>query len=524
MKYLSIFTIGPVQSFIAQARKLQDLYAGSFLLSHLTKFAMGRAAESGARIVFPNPNQESAPNRFLAIVEAASPEDLRKLADDLEESVRSEFKRIADEVMSHWGLEPNEAFKRQIDSLPQFYWAAEPYDSTDYGRCYINVIKRLGAAKTLRSFTPLSESFGRKCSLSSEYNALFCRDRKAAHMTADAYELAAIDDRFLGRDETLGAAAFVKRCLKFAIPEFKDNFPSVVDVYKTSGKEYKEDGERGGYYAVVKFDGDSMGLWYSEPRLEPGRSAEEFQAYLSGRISGFTANTSRQAVGMNMRVEGARVNNGVVIYAGGEDSLCMVNLNEVFSALAGLREEFGSIDLSEYTEGRLTFSAGVVIAHVKMPLSEVLDWARQSEHRAKESHEDKDSYCLTILKHSGEIIQYCHRFYPCGPDGENGLRTLENLVSILVSKQVSVSFIYQLSREFERIAVSSDRSAHREMFLAEARRILTHAEFENEDDRRNTVEKIMSCLDLLYERESNLADLLQYLRAIAFIARERGGN
>ena len=35
--YLFLYTIGPVQSFIAQARKTQDLWCGSTLLSELSR-------------------------------------------------------------------------------------------------------------------------------------------------------------------------------------------------------------------------------------------------------------------------------------------------------------------------------------------------------------------------------------------------------------------------------------------------------------------------------------------------------
>ncbi|NPA53826.1 MAG: hypothetical protein GXO21_04085 [Aquificae bacterium] len=38
-EYLFIFTITPVQSFIAQARKTRDLHAGSRILSELIKKA-----------------------------------------------------------------------------------------------------------------------------------------------------------------------------------------------------------------------------------------------------------------------------------------------------------------------------------------------------------------------------------------------------------------------------------------------------------------------------------------------------
>ena len=56
-KYLFIFTIGPVQSFIAQARKTQDLYAGSQLLSDLIRYAVETARQKSAEgefeLIFP---------------------------------------------------------------------------------------------------------------------------------------------------------------------------------------------------------------------------------------------------------------------------------------------------------------------------------------------------------------------------------------------------------------------------------------------------------------------------------------
>ncbi|MFS8580603.1 MAG: hypothetical protein LOD88_11335, partial [Novibacillus thermophilus] len=41
---LLVFSIGPVQSFIAAARKLEDLWSGSYVLSYL--------AESGIKRLF----------------------------------------------------------------------------------------------------------------------------------------------------------------------------------------------------------------------------------------------------------------------------------------------------------------------------------------------------------------------------------------------------------------------------------------------------------------------------------------
>lgn len=48
------FTIGPVQGFVAQARRTRDLWAGSFLLSFLAAQAMKTIIEHGGLVEFPN--------------------------------------------------------------------------------------------------------------------------------------------------------------------------------------------------------------------------------------------------------------------------------------------------------------------------------------------------------------------------------------------------------------------------------------------------------------------------------------
>ena len=82
--HLFLFTIGPVQSFIAQARKTQDLYAGSKLLSDLIGYGLCEVSKiKNTEIIFPNFDttefkqdcqdsqkikDRSFPNRFIAKV------------------------------------------------------------------------------------------------------------------------------------------------------------------------------------------------------------------------------------------------------------------------------------------------------------------------------------------------------------------------------------------------------------------------------------------------------------------------
>jgi hypothetical protein len=107
----------------------------------------------------------------------------------------------------------------------------------------------------------------------------------------------------------------------------------------------------------------------------------------------------------------------------------------------------------------------------------------------------------------------------------SSLETLDDLVKIIVNDKLSVKFIYQLSQELERIAETGDNNFHKKIFLAEAERIVNHSEFENEEKQKTIVNNVMSILKNLTNNSGfNLKNLLMYLRAIAFIARERGAS
>ena len=58
------FTLSPVQSFVAQARRTRDFWAGSFILSYLSAVAMKAVEKQGGTILFPAANE-----RFLAWLE-----------------------------------------------------------------------------------------------------------------------------------------------------------------------------------------------------------------------------------------------------------------------------------------------------------------------------------------------------------------------------------------------------------------------------------------------------------------------
>jgi CRISPR-associated protein Cmr2 len=93
-QYLFLFTIGPVQSFIAQARKTHDLFAGSQIISELTGKSMEAVLQqgNGNSIVFPCTDSWSKPNRFLAKVFS---DDIQGFGKNVEVAARTRWVQLA---------------------------------------------------------------------------------------------------------------------------------------------------------------------------------------------------------------------------------------------------------------------------------------------------------------------------------------------------------------------------------------------------------------------------------------------
>ena len=172
MKYLILFTINPVQSFISQARKTRDLYDGSKLLSDLIKFA-----SEDVDTVFPVKTLDSLPNRFLGIKEFDTDAGAKDYLKALEMKVRKKFSEICFGVIRRKAGQLTEAqtaiISRQIDSHLQNQWAVTQYNPDNYQSQFDEIESLLGSVKNIRTFAQISET-GRKCSLCGERNLIFC--------------------------------------------------------------------------------------------------------------------------------------------------------------------------------------------------------------------------------------------------------------------------------------------------------------------------------------------------------------
>jgi CRISPR-associated protein Cmr2 len=161
MKHLFVCGIGPVQDFIATARRSQDLWYGSWILSELSKAAARKVAESYPdSLVFPAPikpdvlkpdSDLNTPNKIVAIVDG----DPKSLAEDVRVAIWQQLKHLREEALGNVKGPFDETLAlRQIDDLPEYYWVSVPLKSdADYAMSRAQADALLAARKTTRDFS-----------------------------------------------------------------------------------------------------------------------------------------------------------------------------------------------------------------------------------------------------------------------------------------------------------------------------------------------------------------------------------
>ncbi len=262
-QHLFLFTVGPVQSFIAQARKTRDLYAGSALLSELVKAAIGQVGQQ--RVVFPYvagldlEKVASLPNRFIALIDDPK-EGFDAYAQQIKSVVEQKWQYEARHLLNILGY--NEAaplgFWEQINQHLNIRWLFQSLENHHYQQGFVSIEQNLGNLKNLHTFAQfeynnqLGEQ-GRKCSLDGERNALFLgRDTP---WNPDAATLSA---SIVETNEGLSAVSFMKR---FYREGYFQGFPStarvallhslqqidteVLEQYKAGFNEWKVLNEKG---------------------------------------------------------------------------------------------------------------------------------------------------------------------------------------------------------------------------------------------------------------------------------------
>jgi CRISPR-associated protein Cmr2 len=426
MKSLLLFSIGPVQDFIAASRRMKDLSNGSHLLSYLASRAVRvlRHSQGDASLIFPavdvggladldkgvRPTEAMAvasiPNRILAVVDS---DKVSSLAEAMETAIRNELESISEFILG----KAEDAFldtdidmwRRSIADALEVQWVAAQISESDLGNAdkyqeaYHTVNRAMGMRKYRREFHSLNGS-GYACSLAANLSAVQPLDPAKLEPRAYGDFVRALNEQ-LGRrfrdmfpngngdtaddtreskqwNERLSPLSYVKRLyssyLKATYGLDLGRFDSPEDI-AGRGKIY---------YSVLLMDGDRMGV-----RLSAAGMGLDGHRDLSRTLYRFAT----EAVPKQCSEYG-----GLLLYAGGDDVLALLPTEAAVRCAEAIRTEF-----AEMIQGA-TMSAGIAVVHIQHPLREAFDDARRAERKAKDGL-GRDAVAFRIVKRSGEILQ-----------------------------------------------------------------------------------------------------------------------
>jgi len=162
-QHLINIAVGPVQEFIASARKLRDLWYGSFLLSELAKAVAGQLHAQGCELIFPaitdpkdlNPGSPlNVANKILALMPEGS--DPAGIADDCRTAFRKRWQGICEDAKTRAERVvtlDQQMFAAQVADFGEFYAAWTPLEPDNYACSLERCGQLLAGRKGLREFS-----------------------------------------------------------------------------------------------------------------------------------------------------------------------------------------------------------------------------------------------------------------------------------------------------------------------------------------------------------------------------------
>ncbi|EFC90530.1 CRISPR-associated protein, Crm2 family [Dethiosulfovibrio peptidovorans DSM 11002] len=494
--YLINISIGPVQPFIAAARRTRDLWFGSRLLSEICMETARSVRENGGVLIFPqkdslNVSDGRDPNVANVILAELPNGDPKEVVRQAREKALSVLKGYGDQVLGEYGELVNRDFwDDQIEQALEFFSVWVPYDGkSNYKDARDKVGRLMGARKNCRDFYQPGDPDKRqveKSSLDGRNESVF-KDRQLVEKVLksdiskrltlrlksseqlDALGLikrvaSPIDDSkktFLSVDD-FAASSWIEKAKRLAPEEYgkfeealskvkgllqgEAAFPSRIlelqDEMKEDLSEIKECreklakkiGEPNPYFAILKADGDKMGAAISSINDPEGHRV------FSSDLAGF-ANEAHKI--LNKKDKERVIKR--CIYAGGDDVLAFLPLDSCIECAKALAEAFEkSFEKSRgyFPSDRApSLSVGIAVGHFLEPLEDLLRFADEAETLAKEP--DRNGLAVVVRSRGNAPIAFRERWdqYRGGSPVDVRLRCWAELFE---DETISSRFPYEL--------------------------------------------------------------------------------
>lgn len=502
------FTIGPVQGFVAQARRTRDFWAGSFLLSWLSGVAMAEIIRQKGDINFPvppdgyldwitkghgsgeKPRQGAIPNRFKA-VQAQVPAGFD--GAKVKKCVQEAWFELAEHI---WDKDKLEDFNKITNGKTRAIWERQNKNFWDISWVLTEDdtdTSIMDQRKNWRSHYAESGEPGVKCMVMDGWQELSGAERPGKEGDPFWKEIRQGKETDIGKKEKLCALAYVKRrfarhfgsfnnkklesgltvngwkletgmpsvsymaavhwlekliqtanfeevkplleAARNVVNNSKDEWDTQIVCLKTAAGSWTSDNDKrrllaldgnlffdhvqdnataygydkekikllkneitqfkkkhpeftaplSPFYAILLMDGDSLGKHMSD---------KDKQKHISESLNKFT----------HAAPEIVEKHNGFLIYAGGDDVLAILPLEDAIPCAASVRELY--LKSFEGTGIPTTISAAIEFAHVKMPLGKVLgDSHHLLDDIAKEGA-GRDALAVRVWKQSGMALEW----------------------------------------------------------------------------------------------------------------------
>jgi CRISPR-associated protein Cmr2 len=215
------------------------------------------------------------------------------------------------------------------------------------------------------------------------------------------------------------------------------------------------------YYAILQMDGDHIGKWLRgefNPRImdtihnkvvevlisySEGEDRRKIEKILctkhptspsihqtfSRRLSNFAINEVRKIV--------EDEHYGKLVYAGGDDVLALLPIEEVLKCAYNLQKKY-----KEILSPKATMSAGILIVHHKYPLYLALKKVQEAGKKMKNVY-NRNGFCLVYMSNSGEERE-------CGGNWEL-VEFIEDLIHKFIKNKISTTFPYQFLQVVESL-------------------------------------------------------------------------
>lgn len=199
------------------------------------------------------------------------------------------------------------------------------------------------------------------------------------------------------------------------------------------------------FYAVLVMDGDSLGKQMSDIAK---------QTTISQGLKDFTDSVPNLV----------QQHNGFLIYAGGDDVLAVLPLEDALSCALAIREKYKAIfeksndGIDKEKQVVTSISAAVIFAHINMPLKNVLKTAHQLLDNVAKEQYGRDSLAVSVWKQGGRVLEWAR---PWNKAIENKQLVIERLAKQFAtddeSGQFSNRFLYKIRERFELLNPEKDK-------------------------------------------------------------------